>query len=173
MLALALGACSSTGVPTLAPTPAPVETGNLPTADSALETTTIAEGTPTEVYALVARGALGCWFGSGPLRGTHIFQAEASPPAQGGMAEIVVHERDPAMRDHKGAKAFRVTFAGAAQGVRVGIVRLKVETRLGDLMVKDVTVWAGGGKGCEARAIMPPAPAQPEPKKTAPANRKR
>jgi len=52
------------------------------------------------LYELVARGALGCWFGAGgPLKTSHVFQAEAAPPAEGGAAEIVLHERELAGED--------------------------------------------------------------------------
>ncbi len=39
---------------------------------------------PTDVYTRIARGALTCWFGAaGPLKGTHIYHAEAAPASQG------------------------------------------------------------------------------------------
>ena len=100
-------------------------------------------GTPTEVYALVAGGALRCWFGAdGPLKATHVFHAEAAPPAEGGAAEIVLHERDPSLRDQRGPRAFRVSFAGDPGGVRVGITTIKIAAPLSELMVRDVAVWA-------------------------------
>jgi hypothetical protein len=70
-------------------------------------------------------------------------------------------------------KVFRVGFTSGAQGTRVGIERIKVEARLGELMAKDVGAWAGGGQGCEARAVMPPPAPPAEPKKAPPAKKKR
>ncbi len=132
-----------------------------------LETTVIAQGTATEVYALVARGALRCWFGAdGPLKATHIFNADAASPAQGGAAEIVVHERDAALRDPRGNRAFRVSFTGEVTGVRVGITPIKVPDALAQPMVRDVETWARGGEGCQARAANPPQAAAPTPQAT-------
>jgi hypothetical protein len=161
--ALGGGACSSGNLPQLPAGSSPVETGAVagPAEAAPYETTTIAQGTPTEVYALVAGGALRCWFGGdGPLKATHVFHAEAAPPAEGGAAEIVLHERDPSFRDQRGPRAFRVSFAGNAGGVRVGITSIKIAAPLSELMVRDVSVWAGGGAGCQVRALRP-AQAQP------------
>ena len=161
VLAISAGACSSANLPQLPAGSAPVETGAVGGVAEAvpIETTTIAQGTPTEVYALVAGGALRCWFGAGgPLKASHVFHAEAAPPADGGAAEIVVHERDPALRDQRGARAFRVAFMGNPGGVRVGITAIKVAAPLSELMARDVVVWASGGTGCQVRALSPAPP---------------
>jgi hypothetical protein len=170
-LATCAGACSSANLPALPSGSPPLETGTTHPAPSALaplETTIFAQGTTTEVYALVARGALRCWFGAdGPLKATHIFNAEAASPAQGGAAEIVLHERDPSLRDERGKRAFRVAFASEVGAVRVGITSIKIPDALAQLMVRDVETWAKGGAGCQARALSPPpvaAPAQPSAK---------
>ena len=162
LLAIGAGACSSANLPQLPAGSAPLETGavaSAPAEAAPYETTTIAAGTPTEVYALVARGALRCWFGAdGPLKTTHVFHAEAAPPAEGGAAEIVLHERDPSLRDQRGPRAFRVSFAGDAGSVRVDIATIKIAARLGELMVRDVEVWASGGAGCQVGALSPAPP---------------
>ena len=162
LLAIGASACSSANLPQLPAGSAPVETGAVasgPEEAAPFETTTIAPGTPTEVYALVAGGALRCWFGAGgPLKATHVFHAEAAPPAQGGAAEIVLHERDPSLRDQRGPRAFRVAFTGDSGGVRVAIATIKVAAPLSELMVRDVVVWASGGSGCQVRALSPAAP---------------
>lgn len=171
--AAGLGACSPSGLPSLtlpapqpgAPpiTPTQIETGAVgpapvTPATPPAEITAVATGTPTEVYARVAGGALRCWFGAnGPLKATHIFNAEAAPPSEGGAAEIVVHERDAAARDPRGTRAFRVGFIGRGGSVEVGISPLKIAPALSELMVRDVETWAQGGSGCNARALMPPA----------------
>jgi hypothetical protein len=173
LLSAAPGACSSSGLPSLsaAPptaTPAPFETGAVPiaptSASAAPETTIVASGTPTEIYSLVARNALRCWFGAnGPLKATHIFGAEAAPPSEGGTTEIVLQERDPTLRDQRGARAFRVAFVAQGGSVLVGITPLKVAAPLSELMVQDVETWARGGGGCQARAVSPPVEAAPPP----------
>jgi hypothetical protein len=167
MSALGAGGCTSATGPQL-PVGSSIETSSaerpVPVAgQEPIGTTLMAKGTPTEVYEVVARGALGCWFGAnGPLKPTHVFHAEAEPPASGGAAEIVLHERDPAYRDQRGPRAFRVSFAGAPGGAKVSIANIKMVTALGEAMTKDVEAWAAGGAGCEVRRLYPPPPPPPE-----------
>jgi hypothetical protein len=165
LLATASGACTSASLPQLPAGTAPLETGAVGSAQPAAtlgEIAIIAPGTPTQTYALVAGGAMRCWFGAGgPLKPTHVFHAEAAPPAHGGVAEIVLHERDVSLRDQRGARAFRVSFTDIAGGARVGITSIKVAAPLSELMARDVVDWAGGGTGCQARALSPPPPPQP------------
>ena len=160
------GGCGSSGVPTL-PAP-PLQTGSteLPAAAASgqaapVESATVVPGTPTDVYALVARGALGCWFApNGPLKTTHVFHADARPPAQGGTAEIVVHERDATIRDQRGPRALRVLFEAAPGGVRVLTTNVRIASPLAELVARDVEAWARGGVSCQARAeASPPASA--------------
>jgi hypothetical protein len=140
-----------------------------PAAPAMVDTTIIAQGTTTQAYAQVAQRVLRCWFGAdGPLKATHVFNAEAASPAEGGAAEIFLHERDTTMRDQRGSRAFRVSFATEVTGVRIGITNLKMTDPLAQLMVRDVETWARGGEGCQARALSPPqvaAPTQPPPAK--------
>lgn len=161
VLALATAACTSS-LPTLAPPlqPAP-QADKAERSQAPAEIVSIVPGSPTDVYALVARGALRCWFGAnGPLKSTHVFHAEAESPAQGGAAEMVLHERDETLRDKRGARAFRVSFAGEPAGARVTIAMPRMEQQLALLMVKDVEAWAKGGTDCEVRKHMP-SPQQP------------
>jgi hypothetical protein len=119
----------------------------------------MAQGTPTEVYALVAHGALRCWFGAdGPLKATHIFHADAASPTEGGAAEIVLHVRDGTFSDQRGARAFRVSMRSDGGSVRVGITNLKMPEAMGQAMRNDVETWARGGEGCQARALGATAP---------------
>jgi hypothetical protein len=159
VLLLATAACTSS-LPTLPPSsqPAP-QADNAEISQVPAEVVSIVPGTPTDVYALVARGALRCWFGAdGPLKPTHVFHAEAESPAKGGAAEMVLHERDETMRDKRGARAFRVSLAGVPAGVRVAIAMPRMEQQLAQLMAKDVTAWTKGGTDCEMRKHMPPQP---------------
>lgn len=176
--ALAVGAsgCSpAANLPTLPSASKGLETGAIAGAaapEGPLETAIVVPGTPTDIYAAVASKALRCWLGAdGPLKASHVFHAEAAPPADGGVAEIVLHERDPWLRDQRGARAFQITFTGEGAGssVRVAITTLRVAPPAAELMVRDVTTWAGGGAGCEMRALSQPPPlatAPPSPGKT-------
>jgi len=154
------GACSPSSLPTLSSSqPTPGQTGSLPAPGAPAQTSMVVPGTPPDVYALVAGGALKCWFGpNGPLKASHVFRAEAAPPAEGGAAEIVIHERDASAREQRGAQAFRVGFESAASGaVRVEMVQTRMDAAIAQLMIKDVEVWAGGSKGCHAGVLAPPA----------------
>jgi hypothetical protein len=159
-LLLAAAGCSGTSVMTLPPPPqGQLEPGVAGASQVPLETTVIVPGTPTEVYSLVARGALGCWFGAdGPLKPTHVFEAEAQPPANGGAAEIVLYERDESLRDKRGPRALRVDIVSSPPSVRVGITSIRMDPQMAQHMTKDVEVWARGGSGCELRKDLPPPP---------------
>ncbi|HEU0159749.1 MAG TPA: hypothetical protein VFR00_10565 [Hyphomicrobiaceae bacterium] len=145
--------------PTAAQTAAPQRTDlPRPGGQSApFESAFIAEGNPTGLYALIARGALACWLGAGgPLNGTHVFAAEAAPPTQGGTAEIVLHERDRDLRDQRGPRALRIRLERASGGVRVGFTNLRFDGPLAERMARDVASWAKGGTGCGTEAPKPP-----------------
>src|SRR5450432_296433 len=70
MAACAAG-CAPANAPTLRAGTAPIETGAIvyaPSGQALVDTAISVQGTPTEVYSLIARGALGCWFAAnGPL----------------------------------------------------------------------------------------------------------
>jgi hypothetical protein len=148
--------CSSSGAPTLSPPAGVIETGatlHPASTTAAVETTIMIPGTPTEVYTLVAHGALRCWFApDGLLKKTHVFNAEADSPTQGGAAAIVLHERDTTLSDQRGARAFRIAFVPDPAGARVTVVNLKMPDAIAQSMVRDAETWARGGEGCEARA---------------------
>jgi hypothetical protein len=160
------GGCTSASLPALLGPPEPGRTGpdqpgSILAASGPYETAAIVSGTPTQVYALVARGALACWFGpGGPLKASHVFRAAAEPPAKGGTAEIVIHERDRSFRDQRGVQAYRIAFASEIGGVRVGTTALKFEPARAQAMAKDVEIWAKGGSSCRLPGPMPPSPAK-------------
>jgi hypothetical protein len=171
VLAALAGGCSANGMPTLQSLlPPPGETSSVdPATPSAhyapLEMSLSVSGTPTVVFAQVAQGVLGCWFGGGgPLKTSHVYRAEAEPPAKGGEAEIVIHERDLSLRDQRGTRAYKITFAGEGAGVRVTTMPLKIEPKLAEAMARDVGTWAKEaakegakeGDGCQLRALFPP-----------------
>jgi len=172
--------CTPSGLPGLLgpPPPEPGKTGpgqaeNTFSPSGPHQTSAIVPGTPTQVYALVARGALGCWFSpGGPLKGSHVFRAEAEPPAKGGGAEILIHERDTSFRDRRGLQAYRIAFASEITGVRIDLTALKFEAARAQAMAKDVEAWAKGGVSCQLRALMP-APAKGKVVKGSPAGKAR
>jgi len=164
VLAALAGGCSANGMPTLQSLlPPPTETSSLATPAAPFETSVLASGTSTGVFTQVAQGVLGCWFGAdGPLKTSHVYRAEAEPPAKGGEAEIVIHERDLTVRDQRGPRAHRISFAGETGGVRVTAAALRLELKLAQAMARDVEMWATegvkAGAGCQLRALLPPAP---------------
>jgi hypothetical protein len=161
VMLLATAACNST-LPTLPPSQPAQQAGHAETSQAPAEVVSIVPGTPTEVYALVARGAHRCWFGAdGLLKPTHVFHAEADSPANGGTAEMVLHERDETLRDKRGVRAFRVSFSSVPAGVRLAIAVPRMEQQLAQIMAKDVAAWAKGGTDCEVPKHMPPRPLNP------------
>jgi hypothetical protein len=90
------------------------------------------------------------------LKPSHVFEAEAEPPAKGGAAEIVLYERDETLRDKRGARALRVAIASSSTSVRVGTTVIRMDPQTAQYMTKDVEVWARGGSGCQLRAHMQP-----------------
>ena len=155
-LALALPGCS--GGTDLLKAPSGLVTGTLDKiANSPLPALPTADpdpvGPPTEIYRRIARGATVCWFGThGPLRATHIFNAEAEPPSRGGRAEIVIHEKDKGMPDPRGNRAFRVqvTPQGETSNLVIENIRFPIDT--GQAMIADVRRWARNDLGCSATA---------------------
>jgi hypothetical protein len=164
VLAALAGGCSANGMPTLQSLlPPPSETSSVATPSQPYETSVVASGTPTGVFTQVAQGVLGCWFGAdGPLRASYVYRAEAEPPAKGGEAEIVIHERDLSPRDQRGPTAYRISFAGEMGGVRVTAAALRLQLKLAEAMARDVEMWAKEGvkegTGCKLRTLFSPPP---------------
>ena len=133
--ALALAGCSTATLPTL---PLP----SLSTAYSQ---------PPPEIYARIARGALGCWFApSGPLKRTHIFHADVAPPSDNAGAEIVIHERDNTTgQSPRAIRAYRIVITRAPEGTFVASENLKLPAALSTRMDDDIHRWAKGQAGCD------------------------
>ncbi len=111
-------------------------------------------GRPTELYARIAKGATRCWFGGeGHLKPTHIFNAVAEPEGKGGQAEIVIHEKAPAMPDPRGRRAFRVTIEAAGDGATVAVENARFPADEGAKMEREVRRWARGDDACSPRAV--------------------
>ncbi len=135
------------------------------------------EGSATELYTLIARGAVGCWFGgAGPLKKDYIYHAEADAPSRGGKAEIVVHVRDPSQPNPRGAKAYRIKIDPKDDSsATITTENLKMPEAVAAAMAADVARWSRGDQGCEGAsttagwsANAPPAqlPAGPPKSKT-------
>ena len=114
---------------------------------------------PTEVYQRIARGANACWFGAqGPLSRTHIFYADADPPAQGAAVEILVHERVADQPKPWGLKAFRVALHDAGGQSGIAVENLRMPGPVSEAMQRDVHRWANGGEGCKSDGLQPVEP---------------
>ena len=134
--ALALAGCSTATLPTLP----------LPSLSAAYSQP------PPEIYARIARGALGCWFvPSGPLKRTHIFHADVAPPSDNAGAEIVIHERDNTPgQSPRAIRAYRIAITRAPEGTFVASENLKLPVALSTRMEEDIHRWAKGQAGCNA-----------------------
>lgn len=108
---------------------------------------------PPEIYARIARGALGCWFAAaGPLKRTHIFHADVAPPSDNAGAEIVIHERDPNAESPRSIRAYRIVITRAPEGTFVAGENLKLPATLAASMDDDIHRWAKGKVGCNTQA---------------------
>lgn len=132
-------------------------------------------GMPTEIYTRVAHGAQLCWFGThGALKGLYIFHADAAPPSRGGLAEIVIHERDAQMPNPRGNRAFRVQITPAGENATLTVENIRFPIDAGQRMTADVRRWARNDLTCRDEnnvkgwdAENAPATAQPPAKVTA------
>lgn len=126
------------------------------------------EGSATELYARIARGALGCWFSpKGGMKKDYIYHAEADAPSRGGKAEIVVHMRDPSQPNPRGAKAYKVLITPKDEtSATVTTENLRMPEAQGAVMTADVNRWAKGEQGCEGSATAAVATPAPEPAQT-------
>lgn len=109
-------------------------------------------GTPTEVYERVGRGAVSCWLGGkGPLKGSHVYEAEAESAHKGGRAEIAIRERDPGAPNPRGVKAFRIAIEPAGEDkAAITTENLRLPDALARQMIRNVEAWGAGTEGCDA-----------------------
>jgi hypothetical protein len=147
----------------------------------ALGNTPSVQGSPTVVYERVARGALVCWFGGvGPLKKTHIFNADVAPPSAAGGAEIMLHEREAnplPNQTPRGSRAFRIWFERESEATtRVHMQATRLPPDLAQAMERDVVAWAIGKESCDAQVVRPPPvvaePVVSKPKKRVPQQRR-
>lgn len=118
---------------------------------------------PVDLYAQIARGANGCWFGAGgPLKKSHIFSADVAPAASGGHAHIALLERDAGLPDLRGPRAYQIVMTPIATGSQVVVANTRLAPEVAQAMGRDVAAWARGETGCLLRTVMP-APPDPAP----------
>ncbi len=161
----ALGACAQgTGAPSMAVLTMPPGgiTASLPNLATLGNTPTLA-GTVTEVYSRIASKALTCWFSTdGPLKGSHVFSADAPPPSSGGSAEITIFEKDATATNPRGSRAYRMSLTRESDiATRLTVQSGKLSPDLAQAMEKDVLAWGVGKDSCEARVVRPPPPPPP------------
>jgi hypothetical protein len=102
-----------------------------------------------EAYTRIARGAMSCWFGTrGRLARSHLFHADADPPARGGAVEITIHERAFDQPKPLGYKAFRVSLKKGAEHTHIEVENLRLPDAVAQPMRSEVFAWAGGANGC-------------------------
>jgi hypothetical protein len=118
-------------------------------------------GSATEIYARVARGANTCWFvgpgpgQAGPLKKDYIYHAEADAASRGGKAEIVIHARDPAQPNPRGAKAYRINIDPDGEAsANLKTENLKMPDPIAAAMTADVNRWAKGDQGCQGASTV-------------------
>lgn len=143
--------------------PAAVALPALPSISAPGEPALIA-GTPTEVYAMIARGATSCWFApTGQLKATHVFHADAEPPSRGGAVEIAIHVRDNDNSKTWGMRVFRINLTVAGEQTAIDVQNFKIQEETAALMRADAFHWATGGRDCRLKpleAVPPPPPAK-------------
>lgn len=171
--ALAFGACSQTAsLPVTEPPPGQITTGSVdrsvakgPDTEAKVQSLTdasltfMAAGPPVDVYVLVARGAMSCWFSpAGPLRRSHVFTADVDPPSRGGAALVTLHEKSQKPTDQRGARAFQVAMTTAPGGTQVAVATPKMAPEIAEAMKVDVQIWARGKPSCEVATLLAPTP---------------
>lgn len=146
----------------------PLTLPKLPSVGSISEAIPVAMGQPvgsaTDIYARIAQGAMGCWFGAnGPLKKDYIFHASADAPSRGGKAQIVIHQRDPTQPNPRGAKAYLVNIDPTGESsATVKTENLKMTDAFAAAMTQDVGRWSKGDQGCtENSTVIGWVPAPP------------
>jgi hypothetical protein len=161
------GGCTS--LPELAQLPkipaAALTNISLPSIDPTAGEPSRVSGPPSEIYRLVASGSARCWFAPrSPLKATHIFHADAEPPAKGGAVEVAVLVRDTAAPKPWGPRAFRALLTADGGYTSIEVQNLSMTADVAAQMRADVFHWAQGGQNCKLKP--PPEEAGPPPPPT-------
>lgn len=146
-----LTACAAPGGPD-APVSSALSLPKMPDLTSALPEAASGDpsGSATELYTRIARGAVGCWFGTeGGMKKDYIYHAEADAPSRGGKAEVTIHVRDPSQPNPRGAKAYKILITPKDElSATVATENLKMTEDQAKAMTDDVNRWARGEQGC-------------------------
>ena len=150
---LVLASCSNGLAPAGAELPAVGALPDLPSLSSLPSLASLTQrpvvGSPTEVYTRIAHGAVTCWFGaSGPLKGRHIYHAQAEPASKGGQAEIVIFVRDKTAADPRSLRAFRVIITPIDTTAKIEVENSTIVEPLATRLRSDVDRWAAGEESC-------------------------
>jgi hypothetical protein len=166
-LAAVLPGCSS--LPELPKIPASALTNiSLPTIEATPGEPGRVSGPPAEIYRLIASGSARCWFAPrSPIKATHIFHADAEPPAKGGAVEVAVMVRDLAAPKPWGPRAFRVILKADGDFTAIDVQNLSMTAEVAAQMRADVFHWAQDGKNCKLKPPPEEAGPPPPPKKAA------
>lgn len=125
---------------------------------NSLQSDSSSTAAPIDTYARIARGANLCWFGAnGPLKATHIFQADVKPASEGGTAEIAIHERVSGQLSPLGFVAFRVNIRGSQTYSEVATDNLRMPEAMAAMMRSDIESWTNGGSTCSAQQLKRPS----------------
>jgi hypothetical protein len=166
VLTAGLGGCSLPDLAQLPKIPASALTNislpSLPVIDVTAGEPGRVSGPPSEIYRLIASGSARCWFAPrSPLKTTHIFHADAEPPAKGGAVEVAVLVRDLAAPKPWGPRAFRVMLTADGDYTAINVQNLSMDAEVAAQMRADVFHWAQDGRQCKLKP--PPEEAGPPP----------
>jgi len=110
-------------------------------------------GKPVDLYVRIARLGKACWFTPpAPLQVGYVFTADVSPESKGGVASIVIYERNKAAArgatGERGLKAFEVTLSPSGEGTAIGVDNGRIPEAFADRMQRDINRWAAGETSC-------------------------
>lgn len=161
--AAGLASCSLPELAKLPQIPATALTNiSLPTIDPTAGEPGRVSGPPSEIYRLIASGSARCWFAPrSALKATHIFHADAEPPAKGGAVEVAVLVRDVTAPKPWGPRAFRVLLTADGDYTSIDVQNLSMSAEVASQMRADVFHWAQNGQQCKLKP--PPEEAGPPP----------
>jgi hypothetical protein len=163
LMACAVNGCALPELAQLPKIPAAALTSiSLPAIDTTAGEPGRVSGPPAEIYRLIASGSARCWFAPrSPLKTTHIFHADAEPPAKGGAVEVAVLVRDTAAPKPWGPRAFRALLTADGSYTSIEVQNLSMTAEVATQMRADVFHWAQGGQNCKLKP--PPEEAGPPP----------
>lgn len=108
---------------------------------------------PVQIYARVARGLMRCWLGrDGELHGGYIFAGRAEPEAEGGNAEIVLHEKTD--QGERGLAAITISMRKQLDATRLAVDNKRLKPGVARRMTRDARRWGEGETGCQSEEVI-------------------